>query len=82
MQKAAGGGRGTSKLGAAASDVGLVDDDTTCRDESCPPNNASPHRDGSLTKSVTKQGVRLSLARMETGLLDISDTTSGTTRFR
>ena len=37
--------------GAAASDVGLVDDDATCRDENGPPNNMSPRRDGSLTKS-------------------------------
>jgi hypothetical protein len=40
---------GTS--GAAASDVGLVDD-ATCHDENGPPNNASPRRDdGSPTKS-------------------------------
>ena len=44
-------GGGTSTSGAAASDVGLVDDDATCHDESGPPNNASPCRDGSPTKS-------------------------------
>jgi len=37
--------------GAAASDIGLVDDDATCHDENGPPNNASPHRDESPTKS-------------------------------
>ncbi len=37
--------------GAAASDVGIVDDDATCHDENGPPNNASPRRGGSLTKS-------------------------------
>ena len=36
---------------AAASDVGLVNDDATCRDENGPPNNASPCRDRSLMKS-------------------------------
>jgi hypothetical protein len=41
---------GTS--GAAASDVGLVDNDATCHDENGPPNNASPRRDdGSPMKS-------------------------------
>jgi hypothetical protein len=40
---------GTS--GAAASDVRLVDDDATCLDKNGPPNNASPRRGGSLTKS-------------------------------
>ena len=38
--------------GAAASNVRLVgDNDTTCRNENGPPNNASPCKDGSLTKS-------------------------------
>ena len=40
-----------STSGAAASNVGLVDDDATCHDENGPPNNASPRRDGTLTKS-------------------------------
>jgi len=37
--------------GAAASDVGLVDDDTTRHDENGPPNNESHRSDGSPTKS-------------------------------
>jgi len=42
-----------STLGAAASasDIGLVDDDATFHDENGPPNNASPRRDRSPTKS-------------------------------
>jgi hypothetical protein len=44
-------GGGTSTSGAAASGVGLVDNDATCRDENGPPNNASSRRDGSPTKS-------------------------------
>jgi hypothetical protein len=44
-------GGGTLTSGAAASDVGLVDDDATCHDENGPPNNTSPCRDGSPTKS-------------------------------
>jgi hypothetical protein len=43
---------GTSE--AAASDVGLVNDDATCLDKNGPPNNASPRRGGSLTKSRGK----------------------------
>ena len=44
-------GSGTLTPGAAASNVGLVDDDATCHDKNGPPNNASPCRDGSPTKS-------------------------------
>ncbi len=45
-------GGGTSTSRAAASDVGLVDDDATCHDKNGPPNNASPRRDDeSPTKS-------------------------------
>jgi hypothetical protein len=44
-------GGGTLTLGAAASDVGLVDDDATCHDENGTPNNVSPRSDGSPTKS-------------------------------
>ena len=44
-------GGGTSTSGVAASDVGLVNDDATCRDENGPPNNAFPCRDRSLMKS-------------------------------
>ena len=53
-------GGGTSTSGAAASDVGLADDDATYCDKNGPPNNdnASPCRDGSLTKS------RISLSRI------------------
>ncbi len=40
-----------STSGAAASDVGLVDDDVTCHDKNGLPNNASPCRGRSLTKS-------------------------------
>jgi hypothetical protein len=32
---------GTLTSGAAASDIGLVDDDASCHDENGPPNNAS-----------------------------------------
>jgi len=46
---AKGGGMSTSR--AAASDVELVDNDATCHNVNGPPNNASPHRDGSPTKS-------------------------------
>ena len=42
---------GTSTSGAASSDVGLVNNDATCHDENGPPNNASPCRDRSPTKS-------------------------------
>ncbi len=42
---------GASTSGAAASNVGLVNDDATCHNENGPPNNASPLRGGSLTKS-------------------------------
>jgi hypothetical protein len=52
------GGTSTSKAAAsniglvnAASDVGLVDDDASCHDKNGPPNNASPRRGGSPTKS-------------------------------
>ena len=38
-------------LGAAASDVGLIDDDTTCHEENDPPNNTPPCSNGSPTKS-------------------------------
>ena len=49
---AKGDGTSTSGAAASASDVGLVDDNTTCQhDENGPPNNASPRRDGSPTKS-------------------------------
>ena len=37
--------------GAAVSDVKLVDNDATCHNKNGLPNNASPRRDGSLTKS-------------------------------
>ena len=40
-----------SVSGAAASDVGLVDNDATCCDKNGPPNSMSPRRDGSMTKS-------------------------------
>ncbi len=40
---------GTS--GVAASDIRLVNDDATCLDENGPPNNATPRRGRSLTKS-------------------------------
>ena len=49
------GGGSTSTSGAAASDVGLVDDDATCHDENGPPNYASPHRGGSPTKRGEKR---------------------------
>jgi hypothetical protein len=42
---------GTSTSGAAASNVGLVDDDASCHDKNGAPNNASPCRGGSPTKS-------------------------------
>jgi hypothetical protein len=42
---------GISTLGAAASNVGLVDNDASCHDENGALNNASPHRGGSPTKS-------------------------------
>jgi hypothetical protein len=51
-------GGGTSTPGAAVSNVGLADDDATYCDKNGPPNNASPCRDGSLTKS------RISLSRI------------------
>jgi hypothetical protein len=35
----------------AASDIGLVNDSASCHDENGPPNNASPRRGGSPTKS-------------------------------
>jgi hypothetical protein len=41
----------TSTSGAAASDVGLVEDDASCHDKNGVPNNASPCRGGSPTKS-------------------------------
>ena len=44
-------GGGTSTSGPVASDVGLIDDDATCHDENGPPNNASPCRGRSPTKS-------------------------------
>jgi hypothetical protein len=44
-------GGGTLTSGAAASEVGLVNDDATCHDENGPPNNVSPCRGGSPTKS-------------------------------
>jgi hypothetical protein len=44
-------GGGTSTSGAGASDVGLINNDTTCHDENGPPNNVSPYRDESPTKS-------------------------------
>jgi hypothetical protein len=48
-------GSGTLMSGAAASDVRLVgNNDTTCRYENGPPNNASPCKDGSLTKSRSR----------------------------
>jgi hypothetical protein len=42
---------GTSTSGVAASDVGLIDDDASCHDENGTPNNSSPRRGGSPTKS-------------------------------
>ena len=42
-------------LGAAASDIGLVNDDTSCHDENSVPNNESPPRAGSLMKSGIKR---------------------------
>jgi hypothetical protein len=52
------GGTSTSRAAAsdvglvdAASDVGLVDDDASCHDKNGLPNNASPRRGGSPTKS-------------------------------
>ena len=46
-------GGGLSMLGAAASasNVGIVDYGATCHDKNGPPNNSSPRRDGSPTKS-------------------------------
>ncbi len=35
----------------AASNVGLVNNDASCHDKNCLPNNASPRRGGSPTKS-------------------------------
>jgi hypothetical protein len=46
---------GTSTLGAAASNIRLVDDNASCHDENGPPNNASPCRGGSPTKRGTKR---------------------------
>ena len=48
---AKGGGTSTSGAAASASNVGLVDDDATCHDKNGSPNNVSPRRDGSPTKS-------------------------------
>jgi hypothetical protein len=52
------GGTSTSRAAAsdvglvdAVSDVGLVDNNASCHDENGPPNNASPRRGGSPTKS-------------------------------
>ncbi len=42
---------GTSTLGAAASNVGLVDDNASCHDKNGVPSNAFPCRGGSPTKS-------------------------------
>ena len=42
-------------LGAAASDIGLVNDDASCHDENDAPNNASPPRGGSPTKRGIKR---------------------------
>ena len=46
-------GGGTLTLGeaASASDVGLIDNNTTCHNENGPPNNASPRGNGIPTKS-------------------------------
>jgi hypothetical protein len=41
--------------GAAASNVGLVSDNTSCHDKNGVPNNASPCRGGSLTKRGAKR---------------------------
>jgi hypothetical protein len=57
---------GTSTLGAAASNIGLVDDDASCHDKNRPPNNASPRRGGSPTKRGTE---RKSLSRELGGVL-------------
>ena len=48
-------GSGTSTLGAATSDVRLVDNDATCHDENGPPNNASPCRDATKSRGRTKR---------------------------
>ncbi len=42
---------GTSTLGAATSNVGLIDDNASCHDKNGAPNNTSPCRGGSPTKS-------------------------------
>ena len=44
-----------STLGAAASDIGLGNDDASCHDENDAPNNASPPRGGSPTKRGIKR---------------------------
>jgi hypothetical protein len=46
---------GTSTSGAAASNIGLVDNNASCHDENGLPNNASPRRGGSPTKRGTKR---------------------------
>jgi len=48
---------GMSTLGAAASNVGLVDDNATCQHENGAPNNASPHKGGSLKKRGIKRNI-------------------------
>ena len=59
---------GTSTSRAAASNVGLIDDDASCHDENGTPNNSSPRRGGSPTKRGAKRlqnnpGARIRQAR-------------------